>query len=88
MSTATKQSMDNPAKPKSYTVKTVEKTDMPDFPGDNWYRYVIGEDSTELVGYFRGTQREAANHAQITADKIAERGGPKGKSPYAARAKK
>lgn len=71
-----------------FQVMSVEKTAAPDGCADgNWYRYVIGEGNSEIVGCRQGTRRQVTRHASEYAEVLNLRTGKKGGSYWAPRKK-
>jgi hypothetical protein len=69
----------------SYKVVTVEKIDTPEgMPGNNWHRYVIQREKSEIKGMKPGTLNSVTQHAEeIAADLNLRAGGAS--TAYAAR---
>ncbi len=68
-----------------YRVETVEKIDAPEgMPGNNWYRYVIGQGSSRIEGKKPGSLQTVTEHAQNVAETLNSRTGI-GTSIYAPR---
>ncbi|MCW9025368.1 MAG: hypothetical protein OQK73_11915 [Gammaproteobacteria bacterium] len=75
---------ENPDNPK-YQVISVEKTTPPSgLPGDNWYRYVIGQGRSKIDGLKRGSLQAVTQHAESVVDDMNERNN-RGGSTYTAR---
>lgn len=72
---------------KKYRVELVEKTDPPEgMPEGSWYRYVIGQGRSQVVGFKPGSLKDVTEHAETIAGEFNERAAGR-KSPYAARKK-
>ncbi len=68
-----------------YQVVSVVKTDPPEgMPGDNWYRYVIGEGGSKIEGLKPGSLKAVTRHAETVAEDLNARTG-RGGSTYAPR---
>lgn len=59
---------------KQYCVVSVEKTDAPaGAEGDNWFRYVVARDNSEIVGNMRGTLKQVTKYAKEFVDNLNQR---------------
>jgi hypothetical protein len=71
-----------------YYVVSVEKTDPPPgMPGDDWYRYVIGQGRSRIEGLKPGSLQAVTEHAELFAEGLNARAS-KGNSAYVARNRK
>ena len=70
-----------------YYVVTVEKTATPEgLPGNNWYRYVIGQGGSKIEGKKPGSLKAVTQHAETIAEDLNARR-HKGGSTYTTRKK-
>lgn len=70
-----------------YHVVTVEQTTPPEgMPGDNWYRYVIGQGTSRIEGIRHGSLKDVTQHAEAFAEDLNLRMNSSG-STYAPRKK-
>lgn len=54
-----------------YQVVSIEKTDTPEgMPGDDWYRYIVGQGGAKIEGLKAGTLQEVSLHAKIFAEDL------------------
>ncbi|HEY9053057.1 MAG TPA: hypothetical protein VIQ03_16010 [Gammaproteobacteria bacterium] len=54
-----------------YNVITVEKTTPPEgMPGENWYRYVIGQGTSRIEGIRHGSLKDVTQHAEAFAEDL------------------
>lgn len=68
-----------------FHVDVVESSTPPsDMPAGNWCRYVISNNTSKVVGRFRGTLAQTRNNAEQLARSINERA-QTGRSVWAAR---
>ena len=59
---------------RKFNVMTIEKIGTPDgMVGDNWYQYVVGQDSSEIKGLTTGTLKQVTEHANNVADDLNDR---------------
>jgi len=71
-----------------YHVETVEKSTPPQgIESGDWYRYVIGQGRSKIVGFKCGTLSAVTDHANTIADDLNSRAN-KGGSFYAPRQRK
>jgi hypothetical protein len=57
-----------------YQLISIEHTSTPDgMEGRDWCRYVIAQDSTEIVGYRQGTVQQVTEHAKEYLEKLNSR---------------
>ena len=64
-----------------YTVRTLEKADLPSSdPGNVFYRYVIANTVSEVTGYRQGTKREVMAYCSTLIDDLNLRTIPKKKT--------
>lgn len=71
-----------------YQVMSVTKTATPEgLPGDNWYRYVIGQGRSKIEGFRPGTLKTVTAHAKSVANDLNARG-PRGFTTSISRKKK
>jgi len=70
-----------------YDLISVEKIDTPDgLSGDDWYRYVIGQDTSKIEGYRSGSLNDVTQHCEAYTRELNDRNN-KGGSTYAPRKK-
>lgn len=71
--------------PGKFAVVSVEKTAAPaGTDGDDWYRYVVECDNSQIVGNMRGTQQAVTQYASEFVENLNERARtPKGRSTWA-----
>lgn len=78
---------DDPS-PQKYRVKRVEKAETPEgMPAGNWYRYVIGEGRSQIVGLKPGSLSDVTQHAETVAEELNNRA-TSGISVYSSRKRK
>ncbi|WP_455207392.1 hypothetical protein [Kaarinaea lacus] len=67
---------------KQYSVVSVEKTKAPaGAEGDNWFKYVVARDNSEIVGNMRGTLNQVTKYAKDFVENLNLRAqSPKGRS--------
>ncbi|WP_455204349.1 hypothetical protein [Kaarinaea lacus] len=59
---------------KQYSVVSVEKTKPPvGAEGDNWYRYVVARDDSQIVGSMRGSLQQVTTYAREFVDNLNNR---------------
>lgn len=71
--------------PGKFAVVSVEKTKAPaGTEGDDWYRYIVECDNSQIVGNMRGTQKAVTQYASEFVENLNERARtPKGRSTWA-----
>lgn len=68
-----------------YNLISIVKIDSPDgLPGDDWYRYVIGENNSKIEGLRAGSLKSVTQHAEEYARELNDRTN-KGGSTYSPR---
>lgn len=74
-----------PSIPGKFTVVSVEKTKAPaGTEGDDWYRYIVECDNSQIVGNMRGSQKMVTQYAAEFVENLNERTRtPKGRSTWA-----
>jgi len=71
-----------------YRVVSIEKTETPTgMPGDNWYKYIIGQGTSKIEGFKAGTLKEVTEHVDTFTEDLNGRA-KSGSTAYAARKKK
>ena len=76
---------DGEEKPR-YHVVTVEKIATPEgMPGNNWHRYVIRRNSSDIEGMKPGTLNSVTAHAETVAENLNMRSGGANNTAYASR---
>jgi hypothetical protein len=71
-----------------YSVARVEKIDTPDgASGQDWYRYVLDNGNSQIVGQRAGSLKDVTAHAQQYATQLNSRSGST-PSPWTSRNKK
>ncbi|MCI0505814.1 MAG: hypothetical protein L0Z73_06845 [Gammaproteobacteria bacterium] len=56
---------------KQYSVVSVEKTRAPaGADGDNWFKYVVERDNSQIVGNMRGTLNQVTKYARDFVDNL------------------
>lgn len=70
--------------PEVYSIVSVDKIDAPDgSDGNDWYRYVVARDNSEIVGQMRGTLKQVNNYAKEFVDNLNVRAAsPNRRSPW------
>ena len=68
-----------------FKVVSIEKTEAPDGgDGDNWYKYIVARDNSEIVGNMRGSLQQVTKYANEFVDNLNTRATmPKGRSTWA-----
>ena len=68
-----------------FSVVSVEKTAAPDgADGDNWYKYIVARDNSEIVGNMRGSLQQVTKYAKEFVENLNTRASmPKGRSTWA-----
>lgn len=65
---------ENESNVKEYSVVSVEKTDAPaGAEGDDWFRYVVARDNSEIVGNMRGTLKQVTKYAKEFVENLNQR---------------
>jgi hypothetical protein len=71
-----------------YAVAQVERISAPEgAPGQNWYRYVLDNGRSHIVGQRSGSLKDVTAHAQLYATQLNSRNGS-GPSTWTSRNKK
>ena len=68
-----------------FSVVSVEKTAAPSgADGDNWYKYIVARDNSQIVGNMRGSMQQVTNYAKEFVENLNSRASmPKGRSTWA-----
>lgn len=68
-----------------FSVVSVEKTTPPaGAEGDNWYKYIVSRDNSEIVGSMQGSLQQVTNYAKEFVENLNTRAStPKGRSTWA-----
>ena len=82
----------NASRPSPYALARIERTDAPQgSEGHDWYRYVLDNGRSTVVGHRQGPRKEVESYAQRCAAQLNARGlngssswSPRGRKPAAA----
>jgi hypothetical protein len=68
-----------------FKVLSVEKTAAPNgAEGDNWYKYIVARENSEIVGNMRGSLQQVTKYAKEFVENLNTRASmPKGRSTWA-----
>ncbi len=68
-----------------FSVVSVEKTTAPSgAEGDNWYKYIVARENSEIVGSMQGSLQQVTSYANEFVDNLNTRtSNPKGRSTWA-----
>jgi hypothetical protein len=86
--TNSRTNIDDPVRPRPYAVSRIERTDGPQgSEGNDWYRYVLDNGRSTVVGQRQGTRKDVESYAIHCAEQLNARG-LHGKSSWAPRGRK